>query len=320
MHWNLNLHSNCFQFPSNPSCCIMLAKLHRLIRTHTIAYHFITIWGHDVFPRTVHLKSTRIFTHLAECEELHAKVQQLAKSLNLEEWTNGKNENTSPGTLRSRYHVFPVFSSEKACGSDMTGSRCQHSLLGHLHPWLVPPVQQSIGRSWHTSQLFLFTCCQYSFNVLRFLLPCLLQCFAMCLHVSAGSRSAANERRSVRTCTYWILRFVHLKGLLPLCSRALVRRTSNKSECDYFHLHLALGWWFWKGLGWQRCSVIWCLLQLTVCSCRISARTVVRLSASRPTRQQDLAAGDIYSMHKNKYMSNMLHYTYFLCMHHSCSR
>lgn len=102
--------------------------------------------------------------------------------------------------------------------------------------------------------------------------------------------------RSVRTCTYWILRFVHLKGLLPLCSRALVRRTSNKSECDYFHLHLALGWWSWKELGWQRCSVIWCLLQLTVCSCRISARTVVRLSASRPTRQQDLTAGGIYSM------------------------
>lgn len=113
MHWNLNIHSNCFQFLSNPSCCIMLAKLHRLIRTHTISYHFITIWRHKVFPRTVHLKSTRIFTHLAECEELHAKVQQLAKSLNLEEWTNGKNENTSPGTLRSLCECSLFFHQKK---------------------------------------------------------------------------------------------------------------------------------------------------------------------------------------------------------------
>lgn len=144
--------------------------------------------------------------------------------------------------------VFPVYSSVKACGSEMTGSHSQHSLLGHLHPWLVPPVQQSIGRSWHTSQLFLFTCCQYSFNNFIIISMCFVFFpvpFTMLCYVSSCfcRLTICYLLRIYSVCPYmyWILRFVHLKGLLPLCSRALVRRTSNnvwKSECLYFHLHL----------------------------------------------------------------------------------
>lgn len=202
--------------------------------------------------------------------------------------------------------------------------------LPTLIAWASASVASPASPTKHWSVLthvtvVLFTCCQYSFNVLRFLLPCLLQYFAICLHVSAGSRSAANLPLGlsvhVRT-EFWdsyTWKVFCLSAPELLCGEQATSLNVTIFICTW-HLDGDLE----KSLDGS--VAVWSGAYCSLLSAAVESQHEQlwdSLHLDQPDNKISLLVVSIQCnlIHsKNKYMSNMLHYTYFLCMHHSCSR